>query len=308
MKLSVVIPVYNERNSLEELVNRLIKVLGAIKNLEYEIWFIDDGSSDGSFEIIKKISQKHKVIKAIKFRINMGKTIALREGFSQTNGELVLTMDADLQDFPEEIPNLINKIGEGYDLVTGWKQQRFDPWHKVIPSKIFNWMISKISKIKIHDMNCGLKIMRREVVDEINLYGELHRFIPWLAYQRGFRIGEIVVKHEARKHGVSKYGWGRMIAGFFDLLTQAFLLRFGRRPAHFFGTLGVIMGSLGMMFGLYLTIIWFNGQKIGGRPLLILVVLLILIGIQMMSFGFLSELMLGLKKVKDLPPVAEVLD
>lgn len=308
MKLSVVIPVYNEQNSIIELSERLKKVFDNQKIKEYEVWFIDDGSVDKTVEMIKQVQQNNNLIKLIRLRLNMGKTMALREGFARVTGDLVCTMDADLQDQPEEIPNLITKINEGFDLVSGWKQNRYDPWHKVLPSRIFNWLVRKVSGMEIHDMNCGLKIMKKEVVEELTMYGELHRFIPWLAIQRGFLITEIPVLHKPRKHGVSKYGWTRMVAGFFDLMTQMFLIRFGGRPAHYFGLVGMLITMLGVGLGSYLTVIWLTGEKIGGRPMLVLVVLLVVIGIQTLSFGFLSELMLGLKKLKEDAPIAEIID
>jgi len=256
MDISVVIPLLNEVESLPELTSWISKVMDE-NNFMYEIILIDDGSTDGSWEMINKLRLNNPFIRGIKFRRNYGKSAALNVGFDAAEGNVVITMDADLQDSPDEIPELYNMVISGnYDLVSGWKQKRFDnALTKNIPSKLYNWTNRKISGIKLHDMNCGLKAYRKDVVKSIEVYGEMHRFIPVLAKNAGFyNIGEKVVQHQARKYGVSKFGWERFINGFLDLLTITFLSKFGKRPMHFFGLIGTLMFVVGLFSALYLGI------------------------------------------------------
>ncbi|MBT4209651.1 MAG: glycosyltransferase family 2 protein [Candidatus Komeilibacteria bacterium] len=303
MDLSVVIPLYNEEESLRPLNKILKNVLGKL-NVKYEILYIDDGSRDESVKILKEISSNDKHVKVIELKRNFGKSIALAVGFDKLVGDLVITMDADLQDDPEEIPKLIEQIEKNYDLVSGWKYKRKDPLVKILSSKIFNFTVSLLSGLKIHDFNCGFKIYRKEVVKSIELYGELHRFLPFLAYQQGFKVGEIKVKHNVRQFGESKYGRSglkRLSNYILDPINVVFLTKYQRKPAHFFGNIGLISFAIGLLISIYLTVIWFMGQGIGNRPLLFLGVLLMIIGIQLVSMGFLGELIVreNISKSKD---------
>ncbi|MBT6691681.1 glycosyltransferase [Candidatus Parcubacteria bacterium] len=291
-EISIVIPLFNEKGSLQELNDKLVDVLTGL-NLTYEIVYIDDGSDDGSLDILKQLKVSNQQIKVISLRRNFGKSAALAIGFQECQGDLVVTMDADLQDDPNEIPNLIAKINKGYDLVSGWKKDRKDPLVKLISSKIFNITVASMTGIKLHDFNCGFKIYKKEVVKNINVYGELHRFLPALAHQQGFKVTEVVVKHHARKFDESKYGnlgLGRFTNYLLDPINVILLTKYARKPAHFFGNLGLMFFLLGSGLCLYLTIVWFQGQAIGSRPLLFLGVLFIIIGIQLISMGFLGEI------------------
>lgn len=288
--ISILVPVYNEEKSLNELYSRVVDSLG--KN-DFEIIFINDGSSDGSGKIIETLARKDKRVKQINFKRNKGKSAVLTEGFEQAKGELIVTLDADLQDHPEEIKELIRKLNDGYDLVSGWKKQRNDPTVFVLFSRLFNWVIRKTTGIKLHDINCGLKIYRKEVVKNLHLYGDLYRFIPVLAAKEGFRVGEIEVDHSPRKYGHSKYGFSKFFKGFFDLMTVLFLTNFQVKPFHFFGTVGISLFSAGLIICFYLSAIWVLGQPIGKRPLLILGILLIIVGIQLFSLGLIAELMIA---------------
>ena len=258
MNLSIVIPLLNEEESLPELTSWISRVCEEHK-LSYEIIFIDDGSSDGSWNVIQDISSKNSSVKAIRFRRNYGKSAALYTGFQKAMGEVIITMDADLQDSPDEIPYLRNMIiKEGYDLVSGWKKKRRDPVGKTLPSKFFNLTARIITGIKLHDFNCGLKAYRRNVIKSIEVFGEMHRYIPVIAKKAGFtRIGEKIVEHQSRKYGNTKFGFERFINGFLDLLTISFISRFGKRPMHIFGTLGTIMFIIG-----FIAAAWLGGQKI----------------------------------------------
>ncbi|MFA6307486.1 MAG: glycosyltransferase family 2 protein [Patescibacteria group bacterium] len=303
MDLSVVIPLYNEEGSLRELNEKLTKVLAKL-NLSYEILYIDDGSRDKSAEILNEIATQDQHVRLIAHKRNFGKSTALAVAFSKVNGKLVITMDADLQDDPEEIPRFIEYINTGYDLVSGWKQNRQDPFVKVLSSKIFNFTVAFLSGLKIHDFNCGFKIYRQTVVKNIEVYGELHRFLPFLAHQQGFKVGEIKIKHHARQFGESKYGHlglRRLSNYILDPINVVFITRYQKKPAHFFGNLGLISFALGILISLYLTVLWFMGEGIGNRPLLFLGILLIIIGIQLVSMGFLGELIVkeNLSKDKD---------
>jgi len=292
--LSIVIPLYNEEESVRELYYKIQQVLEKL-NSTYEICFIDDGSTDGSLGQLKELKNKHPQIKIISFRKNYGKSAALSEGFDLAEGEIIITMDADLQDDPEEIPNLLGKIEAGYDMISGWKKKRQDPISKTLPSKFFNWTTSMLTGIKIHDFNCGLKAYRKDVVKEIPVYGELHRYLPVLAHWLGYRVGEVVVKHHARRYGKTKYGLRRFFDGFFDLLTVLFLTRYRQKPMHLFGLLGLVTFFLGTIILGYLTVLWFIGTGIGNRPLLFLGILLVIVGMQSFSIGLIGEMITNTK-------------
>lgn len=294
MDLSIIIPLFNEQDSLRELSQRIYDTLKDA-DLNYEIFFIDDGSSDNSLMILREIHKKYSGIKILSFRRNYGKSAALSEGFKLAAGEIIITMDADLQDDPAEIPNLLQRINEGYDLISGWKKKRHDPLGKTIPSKLFNLTTAKLTGIKIHDFNCGLKAYRREVIKEIPIYGSLHRYLPVLAHWKGFNVSELIVQHHPRIHGVTKYGWRRFFDGFFDLFTVLFLTRYRQKPMHLFGFLGLVFLFLGSLISLYLTILWIQGHGIGNRPLFFLGILLIIVGMQSFSIGLIGEMITNLK-------------
>jgi glycosyltransferase involved in cell wall biosynthesis len=295
--ISVVIPVYNEQDSLAVLYDELTRTAQAA-NLRFEVLFVDDGSSDGSWDVIRALSQKHADVHGIRFRRNFGKAAALSAGFAAARGDIIMTLDADLQDDPAEIPRFLAKLNEGYDVVSGWKQTRLDPWHKVFPSRVFNGMVSWLTGVKLHDHNCGMKCYRAEIFREIRLYGELHRFIPVLAAARGFKVSEIAINHRPRKFGYSKYGVRRFVKGFLDLLTVKFLTGFGQRPQHLLGSIGLFSFALGMLGMLYLAVTWIIRlydptlfEPLHNRPALIYSAAAMLLGAQMMSIGFLAELM-----------------
>lgn len=294
LDLTVVIPVYDEADSLEELVQRLTKVLESTGLPKWEIIFIDDGSRDASWQQIEMLYKKHAgKIRAIRHRRNFGKAAALSHGFANARGEVIISMDADLQDLPDEIPNFLSALKEDVDLVCGWKQRRQDPIDKTLPSRVFNFVARCISGVRVHDINCGYKAYRAEVAKQLKLYGEMHRFIPILADAEGFRIIEIPVRHDSRRHGHSKYGFSRMIKGALDLLTTVVLTRYLRRPAHFFGGIGLAIGVFGMGVLAYLSIGWFLGNKgIGTRPLFFFGILGTLLSAQLISFGLIAELLL----------------
>ena len=289
-KASVVIPLYNEEESLVPLYEELKKVFSANRSISFEIIFVDDGSNDKSLEIIKRLERIDNRVKYISFRKNYGKSAALQVGFSKAEGEAIITMDADLQDDPNEIPNLLAKLQEGYDLVSGWKKTRYDPFIKRTTSKFFNFVTRLFSGVKIHDFNCGLKAYRREVVENISLYGELHRYIPVLASWQGFKVGEIVVKHHPRKYGKTKFGISRFYKGFLDLLTVMLITRFIKRPLHLFGLIGLIFIFIGIVINAFLTYWWFLGRPLSSRPLLFLGMLLIIVGVQFFAIGLLGEM------------------
>ena len=298
LNISVVVPLYNEEESLRELVAWIDRVATASK-LSYEVIMIDDGSSDGSWAEVEQLKEQYPAVKGIRFARNYGKSAALYCGFAEAEGEVVITMDADLQDSPDEIPELYRMImEEGYDLVSGWKKKRYDPANKRLPSKFFNWTARVVSGIKLHDFNCGLKAYRRRVVKSIEVYGEMHRYIPILAKHAGFkRIGEKVVQHQERKYGVSKFGMERMVKGYLDLITVSFMSHFGRSPMYFFGSLGTIMFLLGGG-----TTVWviadklykqFNGlplRAVTDQPLFFMAILAVILGVQLFLAGFLGEL------------------
>lgn len=295
-KISIVIPAYNEENSIRELYRQIIDSIYILESKRsadsYEVWFVNDGSSDQTESVIASLCGADPNVHMISFRKNFGKSPALQAAFRHVTGDIIFTLDADLQDDPAEIPKFIEKIDEGYDLVVGWKVNRLDSAEKRIPSKLFNKVTSKASGISLHDFDCGFKCFRREVVDALDLYGELHRYIPVLAYRNGFRITEIMVNHRKRKHGKSKYGFERYMQGLLDSLTTTFLLKYYDRPMYFFGRLGIIFCGAGGVICIILTILKLLGEKIGTRPLLTLGVLLIIVGFQSISTGFVCNLLI----------------
>lgn len=290
MDISVVIPVKNEEKTLTKLYQQIIAVSEPLQE-SFEIIFIDDGSSDSSFEILKSLSQKDNRVQVIKFRRNFGKSAALMAGFRKAQGEIVFTMDADLQDDPIEIPRFLEKMNQGYDLVSGWKAKRYDPFFSVLCSRIFNWVSSKLTGVIIHDTVCGFKSYKKEVLQHLNLYGELYRFIPALAAQKGFRPTEIKVKHHPRQFGKSKYGIEKFLKGFLDLITIVFLTGYLKRPGHFFGGIGIISLAIGFIINFYIAYLRITTGSIQWRyPLLFLGVLLMIVGIQFISTGLLAEM------------------
>jgi len=308
MDISVVIPLLNEDESLPELHDWIVKVMTENK-FSYEILFIDDGSKDKSWSVIESLSKLNPCVKAIKFRRNYGKSPALFVGFEAAEGDVIITMDADLQDSPDEIPDLYKMIvSEGYDLVSGWKQKRYDnALTKNIPSKLFNYSTRKMSGIYLHDMNCGLKAYKKEVIKSIEVYGEMHRFIPVLAKAAGFtKIGEKVVQHRARKYGTSKFGWNRFINGFLDLMTITFLSKFGKRPMHFFGLVGTLLFLLGFGFAFYLgayklycVFAHHPARLLTQRPSFYISLACMIIGSMMFLAGFLGELILRNSSIRN---------
>lgn len=288
-EISVVIPVLNEEESLPVLIDELEQVLQSIEK-PYEIVFVDDGSRDRTPEVLRDAFERDPNVQVIQFRRNFGKSAALAAGFDAAAGEIVITMDGDLQDVPAEIPKLLERLDEDTDLVSGWKYPRHDPLTKRLPSGLFNAVVRLMTGITIHDFNCGFKVYRREVTREIPLYGELHRYIPVLAHNKGFRVAEAKVRHRPRQFGTSKFGGTRFARGFFDLATVLFLTQYNLRPLHFFGWFGIGTFALGFLINAYLAILWFFGQPIGTRPLLTLGVLLMIIGGQFFVFGLLAEM------------------
>jgi len=288
--VSIVIPLLNEEAGLEPLYAQIVDVMSNT-DLSYEVIFVDDGSTDGSFDVLQELYKKNNNITIIQFRRNFGKAAGLTAGFREAKGNVVITIDADLQDDPKEIPRFLQKLAEGYDLVSGWKKERHDPISKTLPSKFFNRVTSWLTKIKIHDFNCGFKAYKKEIVKEINIYGELHRYIPVLAYWRGYKVGEIVVEHHSRKFGKSKYGFSRLIKGFLDLLTVMFLGKYTRRPLHLFGVAGLFFTFVGFLINIYITYLRFRFGNIQHRmPLLLLGILLMVLGIQFVSMGLVAEM------------------
>lgn len=297
--ISVVVPLYNEEESLTELCDWISRVMDS-HGFSYEVLLIDDGSDDNSWSVIQTLSSKYNQIKAIKFNRNYGKSAALNVGFKNASGKVVITMDADLQDSPDEIPALYKKITEeGYDLISGWKKKRHDPITKTIPSKFFNYITRKISGIKLHDFNCGLKAYRGDIVKHLNVYGEMHRYIPVIAKWNGYKkIGEQVVEHQERKYGVTKFGLERFINGFLDLLSITFVSRFKRKPMHFFGLLGTLSFLSGFLITCYVI-----GEKlykihyklpvrdITNQPLFFLALVALVVGVQLFLTGFLAEML-----------------
>jgi dolichol-phosphate mannosyltransferase len=287
--ISVVVPVHDEERSVALLYDELDSALQPLGR-EWEAIFVDDGSTDGTPGALTRLHAANDNVVVVRLRRNFGKAAALAAGFGQARGEVIVTIDGDLQDDPAEIPRLLAKLDEGFDLVSGWKSNRQDPWRRRFLSRIFNGVTGWVSGVHLHDMNCGLKAYRAEVVRGLRLYGELHRYIPVLAYQRGYRVAELPVNHRAREHGRSRYGIERYVRGFLDLLTVSFIGRYRHRPLHLFGGLGLALSVSGTGILIYLTIDKILGHAIGGRPLLILGVLLVVVGIQLVSLGLITEL------------------
>lgn len=311
-KISAVIPLMNEAESLEALHRELataFDVLG-LRDGEGEILFVDDGSRDGSWPIIVELGRRDARVRGIRFRRNFGKAAALTAGFRAARGQVVLTLDGDGQDDPAEIPRFLAKLDEGLDVVSGWKRTRHDPWHKVGPSRVFNALVSWTTGCRLHDHNCGFKAYRRAVVEEVHIYGELHRFVPVLAHARGFRAGEIEVHHRPRQFGRSKYGVARFLKGALDLLTVQFLARYGQRPLHLLGAAGLALFGLGGLGLLYLAGLWVAGVRpIGDRPLLAYSSTMLGVGTQLVSLGILAELITAFQiRLVDTFSVAETLN
>ncbi len=293
MQISIVVPLFNEEESLPELAAWIDRVMKA-NNFSYEVIMVDDGSKDKSWQVIETLAAQNPSIKGVKFRVNYGKSAALNTAFQLAKGDVVITMDADLQDSPDEVPALYNMITEeGYDLVSGWKQKRFDPITKTVPTKIYNAAARAMSGIYLHDFNCGLKAYKNEVVKSVEVYGEMHRYIPILAKKAGFsKIGEKVVQHQSRKFGVTKFGMERFLYGFLDLLSVSFMTRFAKRPMHLFGGLGVLSFFLGSVIVIYLTIAKFAFEvyRMTERPIFYIGLISIIVGVQLFVAGFLGEL------------------
>lgn len=298
--LTIIIPVYDEAASLLELHAEIDRVCRE-QQLDVEVLFVDDGSTDDSWAVIRELVARDSRVAAIRFRRNFGKAAALSAGMQAARGETLMMMDADLQDDPAEIPRFLAQLARGCDVVNGWKRKRLDPWHKVYPSRVFNWLVSRLTGLALHDHNCGLKCFRREVAAEIRLYGELHRFIPVLAHARGFVVTELEINHRPRRHGHSKYGVRRFVRGFLDLLTVKFLTGFGQRPQHILGAVGLLCFAVGALGLSYLAIVWLLTnlpphlplQRIGDRPLLAYSIVAVLLGGQLISLGFLAELIVA---------------
>lgn len=287
--LSVVVPVFDERDSLQELADELLPVMQRV-GTPFEVIFVDDGSRDGGDQVLAALARDHESIRVVRLRSNFGKGAALTAGFREARGDVVITIDADLQDDPAEIPRLLAALDEGADLVSGWKQKRNDPWNKTMPSRVFNGVARRVSGVDLHDLNCGFKAYRADVVRALAIPGEMYRFIPVIAASEGFRVAEVPVNHRSRRHGRSKYGFERYLRGLLDLITISFVGRYRHRPMHFFGGMGLLLFVAGFAISLYLTIAKILGQAIGDRPLLILGVLLIVVGIQLFTIGLVSEL------------------
>ena len=287
--ISVVVPVHDEERTVALLFDELQAALDPLDQ-PWEAVFVDDGSTDGSFGALTRLHNAQDNVRVVRLRRNFGKAAALAAGFANAQGDIVVTIDGDLQDDPTEIPRLLAKLDEGFDLVSGWKAHRRDPITRRALSRIFNWVTGRVSGLPLHDLNCGLKAYRAEVVQGLRLYGELHRFIPVLAHYRGYRIAELPVNHRPREHGRSRYGVERYVRGFLDLLTVSFIGRYRYRPLHLFGGLGLLLGVVGVGVLVYLTVLKIGGHAIGERPLLILGVLLVVVGLQFFSLGLISEL------------------
>ncbi len=310
LKISVVIPVYNEAESVPELYTRLKTVLAKLSGKQYELIFIDDGSNDSSFEEIQKVYKSARGhVRAFRFKRNFGKAAALSKGFEEARGDIVITIDSDLQDLPEEIPKFIEKLNEGYDLVSGWKQKRKDPLNKTLPSKLFNLVTGMLTGTRLHDLNCGMKAYRSSVVKDVRVYGELHRYIPVLAKFKGYKIAEVRIKHAPRKYGKSKYGMGRFLKGFFDLLTVLFLNSYLKRPMHLFGLFGIVTLTGGVGINAYITYLRLMKGDIAGRyPLLFLGVLLMIVGVQFITTGLLGEMLANMNSSREEYSLGEELE
>jgi glycosyltransferase involved in cell wall biosynthesis len=307
-ELSLVVPGLNEADSLPELAERIHQALDGVRS--YELIFVDDGSTDDTWEVIGKLNRKNPLVQGLRLRANFGKAMALTAGFERARADLVVMMDADLQDDPSDLPNFLEKIAEGLDVVVGWKVDRRDPLNRKVLSRIFNGMVGLVTGVKLHDMNCGFKALRKEVLQAIPIYGDLFRFIPVLAKWQGFRVDEVPVKHHARKHGRSRYGLERILRGLFDLVSIVFLTRYSRKPMHLFGMIGLLAAATGFAVCVYLTVLWVQGETIGTRPLLLLGVLLIVLGIQFFSLGLIGEFLTfqhQRRHKRERPPIREVI-
>jgi glycosyltransferase involved in cell wall biosynthesis len=291
VEISVLVPVLNEADTVRELASQVADVLDRLGRT-FEIVFVDDGSSDGTPKRVREAHDRDPRVKLVRLRRNFGKAAALCAGFDHCTGQIVITMDGDLQDDPEEIPRFLAKLeDEELDLVSGWKRRRQDPASKRLPSRLFNWVTRQLAQVDLHDFNCGFKAYRREVLAEIAVYGELHRYIPVLASRRGFSVGEIQVTHHPRLHGHSKYGWDRFYKGLLDLITVLFITRYTRRPLHLFGALGLLFLSVGVCVDSWLAYLWvFHNEDLSDRPLLLFGILLILLGIQVLTTGLIGEM------------------
>ncbi len=307
-RVSFVIPTLDESESIQKLLAQISRVCEQ-QAIDRQVIFVDDGSTDSTWQVLEAMVQSDDRSEAIRFRRNFGKAAALAAGFDAARGEVVITMDADLQDDPNEIPRFLERIDDGLDVVSGWKRVRHDPWHKVLPSRVFNWLVSRLTGVQLHDHNCGFKAYRREIFDEVKLYGELHRFVPVLAASRGWKVGEIEVEHRAREFGRSKYGVSRIIKGFLDLMTIYFLTGFGRRPLHLVGSLGLICFAIGGIGISYLTIMWVLTRLIAqwedlhlhSSAIFYYCILAVLLGAQMLLAGLLAELMVSLSRESNVP-------
>ena len=294
--ISAVVPAYNEEESLEKFYPRLKSALTKLDK-DHEIIFIDDGSTDSTLEILKKIASKDKSVKIYSFRKNQGKSEALTVGFKMAKGDYIVTLDADLQDRPEEIQILLAKSKEGFDLVSGWRKNRKDSKLLInLPSKLFNFLAGLFWGLKLHDYNCGLKLYTREAAKSLNLYGGMQRFIPLLLYGEGFKVAEVEVEHEKRMYGKSKYGFSKSFKEYPDMFTMLFLTKYAKRPLHFFGMVGVILGAIGFFILLYLSMLHFMGEQIGTRPLLIFGMLFVIAGFQILFTGFIADLILHISE------------
>jgi dolichol-phosphate mannosyltransferase len=308
--ISIVIPCLNESESLKELISKIRSVFEADAP-DHEVILVDDGSTDDSWQTIQSLAKEFpEHVRGVLFRRNFGKAAALSAGIAQSKGETIVTMDADLQDDPKEIPRMLERLEAGYDVVSGWKKTRHDPWHKTMPSKVFNWLVNRVTGMQLNDHNCGFKAYAREVFDEVDLYGELHRFVPVLANSRGFRVTEIPVEHHARKHGHSKYGVTRIMKGFLDLITVFFLTSYRHRPQHLLGAIGLTCGSLGLVSLAVLSVRWVIERipslgfvepiELHNRAIFYYAILGILLGVQLLSMGILAELFIHLSKKNSL--------
>ncbi len=297
--LSLVIPLFNEEQALPELIGKLETVLPATGH-EFEVLAVDDGSTDGSLDVLKQLHADRSWLRLVVFRRNFGKSDALEAGFRHARGKIIITMDADLQDDPQEIPRFLAMLNEGWDLISGWKKVRHDPASKRWPSRLFNRVTSMASGVRLHDFNCGFKCYRREVVDAMRVYGELHRFLPAIAHMKGFRVTEMTVEHHARPYGHSKFGAGRLLSGMLDLITVVFTTRYMKKPLHFFGAPGFFFGALGALINLWLSVQkLFFGQGLSNRPLLFLGILLMIVGLQLVSIGLIGEMITRGQKEPD---------